>query len=162
MTSVLAAFPDRETLQSALRQLRADEFGPLETYTPQALEEAASPLPVAIFFAGILTAVASFLLQVYANAEAYPLDIGGRPQFSWPSFVPIAFENGILAAVAVGFVGYLIINRMPRLYEPIDEAMTIRRASRDLWCVSVHTDRAEHAQRILRSCGAQSIKLLPE
>ena len=161
MIGLLAAFPDRQALQSALHRLRSAELGPLETYTPQALEEGPSPLPAAIFFAGVLAMAASFALQVYANVSAYPLDIGGRPRFSWPSFIPIALENGILAAVAVGFFGYLIITRMPRLYEPIDEAVAIRRASRDLWCVAVRTDRAEDAQRILRSCGADSIEVLP-
>jgi hypothetical protein len=162
MTGVLAAFVNRQGLQSALSRLRAAELGTLETYTPQALEEGPSLLPPAIFFAGVLTMAASFALQVYANVSAYPLDIGGRPEFSWPSYIPIALENGILAAIAVGFFGYLFINRLPRLYEPIDEAVAIRRASRDLWCVAVQTDRPEDAQRILRSCDANSIEVLPE
>ena len=161
MTSLLAAFSDRHSLQAAVDRLRAAELGPLETYTPQALEAGPSPLPPAIFCAGMLTTAASFALQVYANVSAYPLDIGGRPQFSWPSFVPIALENGILAAICAGFFGYLLINRLPRLYEPIDETVAIRRASRDLWCVAVHTTRAEDAQRILGSCGADSIEELP-
>ena len=104
---------------------------------------------------------ASFALQVYANVWAYPLDIGGRPRFSWPAFVPTALENGILAAVAAGFFGYLILNRLPRLYEPIDEAIAIRRASRDLWCVAVSTDRTEEARQVLQACGADSIEVLP-
>lgn len=163
MTSLFAAFPDRQALQSALHQLRTAQCEPLETYTPQALdEESGSPVPAAIFCAGVLTTAASFALQVYANVSAYPLNIGGRPYFSWPSFIPIALENGILVAVTVGFFGYLAVNRMPRLYEPVDEAVAIRRASRDMWCVSIRTDHTEDARRILRACGAQSIELLPE
>jgi hypothetical protein len=160
MSSVLAAFHDQQALLSALHRLRSAELGPLETYTPQPLAEGASPLPLAIFAAGVLAMAASFALQVYANAWAFPLDIGGRPRFSWPAFVPIALENGILAAMAVGFFGYLLVNRLPRLYEPIDEAMAIRRASRDFWCVAVRTDSPEHAQRILQACGADSIEVL--
>lgn len=161
MTSVLAAFRDQQALQSALHRLRAAQLGPLETYTPQPLAEGASPLPLAIFGAGLLTMAASFALQVYANVSAYPLDIGGRPRFSWPAFVPIALENGILAAVAAGFLGYLIVNRLPRLYEPIDEAVAIHRASRDFWCVAIHTERTEDTQSILLACGADSIEVLP-
>lgn len=162
MSSVLAAFNDHQALLSALHRLRSVELGPLETYTPQPLAEGASPLPLIIFLAGALTMAASFALQVYANVSAYPLDIGGRPPFSWPAFVPIALENGILAAVAAGFFGYLILNRLPRLYEPIDEAVAIRRASRDFWCVAVRTDRTEDAQHILRACGADIIEVLAE
>jgi hypothetical protein len=162
MSSVLAAFPDRQGLQSALHRLRSAALGPLETYTPQPLAEGASPLPMAIFVAGVLTMAASFALQVYANVWAYPLDIGGRPRFSWPAFVPIALENGILAAVAAGFFGYLILNRLPHLYDPIDEGAAIRRASRDCWCVAVRTGRTEEAQHILHACGAHSVEVLPE
>lgn len=160
MNSLLAAFHDQETLKSALHRLRAANLGPLETYTPRPLEAEGSPLPLMIFLAGLLAAAASFGLQVYANVWAYPLDIGGRPLFSWPAFVPTALENGILAAVAAAFFGYLIINRLPRLYEPIDEAEAIRGASRDLWCVAVRTGRTDEARRILQACGADSIEVL--
>lgn len=161
MTGLLAAFADREGLRSALHRLQAAKLGVVETYTPQALEEGPSLLPPVIFFVGVLTTAASFALQVYANVSAYPLDIGGRPPFSWPAFIPIALENGILAAMAAGFFGYLLVNRLPRLYEPIDEAIAIRRASRDRWCVAIHTDRTDDVQHILRSCGADSIEVLP-
>ena len=164
MTNVLAAFPDRSGLQAALHDLRAADLGPLETYTPQSMEDGPSRpslLPLAIFVAGVLTTAASFALQVYANVWAYPLDIGGRPKFSWPSFIPIAFENGILVAVAVGFFGYLMINRMPHLYETIDESEAIRRALRDFWCVSVRTDRIDAVQGVLQAHGAVSIEVLP-
>jgi hypothetical protein len=161
MSSVLAAFDDQQALRSALHRLQSAELGPLETYTPQPLAEGASSLPLAIFLGGVLTMVASFALQVYANVSAYPLDIGGRPRFSWPAFVPIALENGILAAVATGFFGYLILNRLPRLYEPIDEGIAIRRASCDFWCVAVRTDSTEEARHILQACGAHSVEVLP-
>jgi hypothetical protein len=162
MSRVVAGFQDRDGLQSALRRLRDADLSMLETYTPGPLDEGPSVLPLAIFFAGVLTTIASFGLQTYANVSAYSLDIGGRPAFSWPSFIPIALENGILAAVCVGFFGYFAINRMPRLYEPIDESDVIRRASRDLWCVEVRTDRTDVARSILQNCGAERIELLPQ
>jgi hypothetical protein len=162
MAAVFGAFSERAALESALHRLRTEALGPLETYTPQALEEGPSPLPLLVFLAGILGMAASFALQTYANVVAYPLDIGGRPAFSWPSFIPTALENGILAAVATGFFGYLVINRLPRLYEPIDDAIAIRGASRDLWCVAVRTDDTGTAERILLDCAAESVEVLAE
>jgi len=162
MSGVLAAFRDPEQLRTALQRLRAADLGTIETYTPQPLEEGSSPIPLAILLAGVLGMAASFLLQTYANVWAYPLDIGGRPPFSWPSFIPIAFENGILAAVATGVFGYLLANRLPRLYEPIDEAAAMRLAMRDRWCVAVQTEHAEAARWILQDCEADSIEALPE
>jgi len=162
MTGVLAAFTSEDALRAALPRLRAAQLGPIETYTPRPLEEGPSLLPLAVFIAGVLGMAASLWLQTYANVWAYPLDIGGRPPFSWPSFIPIALENGILAAMTVGFFGYLIVNRMPRLYDPVDECEAIRQASRDLWCVAVHAEDEDRARRILRDCAAASIEDLHE
>jgi hypothetical protein len=162
MSQILAAFPDEKGLRSALPALRDAALGRVETYTPRPLEEGPSWLPVAIFVAGVVTMAASLALQSYADVVAYPLDIGGRPLFSWPSFIPIALENGILAAIATGFFGYLIVNRMPTLYEPIDESIVLPRASRDLWCVVVRTDRRDAARQIFERCGAENIEVLAE
>jgi hypothetical protein len=106
-------------------------------------------------------AVASFCLQSYAATTAYPIDIGGRPDLSWPAFIPIAFENGVLAAVLAGFLGYLIVNRLPRLYEPIDEYAAIRSAMRDAWCVAIHTDEPDRARVVLQPFAAARIELRP-
>ena len=158
---VLATFATERDLVAALSPLRAAGLGTIETYTPKPIENGTSVLPMLILLAGVLGATASFLLQSYGDTVAYPLDIGGRPNFSWPAFIPIAFENGILAAVLVGFFGFLAVNRMPRLYEPVDECPSIRRATRDMWCVAIETDRPERARAMLRDLSPIHLEELP-
>lgn len=162
MTGVLAAFSDENMLKSAVTALHARGFLQTETYTPALSADGPSILPLVVLVAGVLGTLASFALQSYADTLAYPLDIGGRPGFSWPSFVPIALENGILAAMLAGFIGYFVINRLPRLYEPVDECLAMRRASRDWWCVAVHTDQPDQVRDILRTLSPQRIEDVPE
>ena len=99
-----------------------------------------------MFIAGMLGFVGFLLLMTYADVRAYPLDIGGRPKFAWPAFIPIAFELGVLCAMGAGFFGYFWICRMPKLYEAVDVCDSIVEASRDGWFVAV------------RSCDMQSLE----
>jgi hypothetical protein len=106
MTLIVASFTSETGLTEALPRLRG--LGAVETYTPQALpgDDRPSILPLIVVIAGLLGAGAGFAMQVYANTISYPVNIGGRPAFSWPAFVPIAFEIGVLAAMLAGFFGY--------------------------------------------------------
>jgi hypothetical protein len=146
---LLAGFESEHALRQAVDRLAAAQVGGVDTYTPAPFDEgvSGSPLPLAMFVAGMLGFIGFMLLMGYADVYAYPLDIGGRPRFAWPAFVPIAFEIGVLCAMGVGFLGYFVVCRMPRLYDPIDECHSFRMASRDGWFVAVRANDAEHLVR---------------
>lgn len=160
MKTLVASFVTQTQLRDALPRVRG--LGVVETYTPQALEEGQpSILPLIVLMAGLAGAAAGFFMQVYANVIAYPVDIGGRPKFSWPAFVPIAFEIGILSAVVAGFIAFLVVNRLPRLYDPIDEAILMRGATRDRWCLAIRTDAPDRAHALLHELAADKVEELP-
>jgi hypothetical protein len=159
MKTVVASFTSEAGLVDALPRLRT--LGVVETYTPKALEDdQPSILPLVVLVAGIVGAACGFGMQVYANMIGYPIDIGGRPEFSWPAFIPIAFEIGVLSAVLTGFIAFLAVNRLPRLYEPVDEANLMRDATRDRWCVAIRTESPDRAHALLCDLSADEVEEL--
>ncbi len=163
---IVAMFHREDSLVHALERLRSARVGPVETYTPAPLrnEDTASPIPLIILLAGLLGAAASFGLQTYSYTVAYPFPIGGRPNFAWASFIPNAFENAVLIAVAAGFLAFFVINRMPRLHDPVDEAPSLRAASSDGWFLSVRSEEPavlDQARRLLREAQAARIEEVP-
>ena len=161
---ILGLFRKEDRLLEALHRLREAGVGPLETYTPAPLhgEPALSPIPVIILVAALLGAAASLALQTYSYTIAYPFPIGGRPQFAWASFLPTVFENAVLVAIVTGFVAFMVVNRMPRLYDPIDEADAMREVSRDGWVVAVRGKDGHHARRILEALKPDMIEEIAE
>jgi Protein of unknown function (DUF3341) len=162
---LLAEFADAFSLQRAAKQMRDARIGAVETHAPLPTDDsAASLLPLAILIAGVLVAAAVFALQWYATVRSYPINVGGRSTFSWPAFVPMAFEFGVLGAVATGFFGFLIACRLPALYDPIDEIDGFRRASRDGFFLAVRVGDAaavDRARSMLRELGPVLLADLP-
>ena len=138
MSGLAAEFAAETPLVSAAERLREAGVRQLEAYTPYPVEKLdeilprpSNFLPVLVFAAGILGLIGGFLLQWIGAAVAYPLDIGGRPPASWPSFIPIAFEIAVLCAVTAGFVGFFAAARLPQPYQPIAALPDFDRASQD-------------------------------
>lgn len=146
---IVGQFANAASLRHARAQLRGAALGPVETFTPAPLDASddQSSLPLVILLGGTLTGAASFLLQCYAALIAYPFDIGGRPNFAWPSFVPTAFENAVLGAIAAGFFGYLIVSHLPRLYDPVDDIPIMRNASSNGWMLQLSVTEPDLLRR---------------
>src|SRR5262249_47953432 len=123
---LVAEFRDPEDILQAAKQAREAGYKQMDAYTPfpiHGLDEAIAfednRVPWTIFISGLLGAVGGYLLQYYVSVMDYPLNVGGRPYQSWPSFMPVTFECTILLASFGAVVGMLAYNGLPRPHHPI-------------------------------------------
>lgn len=136
---LLAGFEDQEAVLEAARRAYAAGYRQMEAYSPYEVEGLAKAighrkskkLPLLFLFGGILGAFVAYFIQSYSMARSWPLDVGGKPLESWPMFIPITFEVTVLTSATFGFVGMLVLNRLPELYHPVFNVLEFRRASRD-------------------------------
>jgi hypothetical protein len=165
---VAAMFETPEALLRALRALRKNGYERLEVYTPWPLEEARellphrrSRVPLIMLVAGAAGCTGAVLLQMWAATD-YPLNVAGRPLFSWPAFVPVTFELTVLTASLCGLLGFLGLARLPRLDHPMFAHRTFVRASQDAFFVCVRADdarfHAEATPRRLQELGGDAIE----
>jgi hypothetical protein len=126
---LLAEFDTPGELVRAARQARQDGWRRMDCCTPYPVEEAAEAIgvhgdtvPLLTLIGGVTGAVAVFALEAWVSVLAYPLNIGGRPLFSWPAFIVPAFEGAILFAGLSAAFGMLALNGFPALYHPLFNA----------------------------------------
>jgi hypothetical protein len=142
---LLAKFETPEDLISAADRVRRAGFRRFDTYTPypveglsQAMGLRGSPIPFLVLGGAVTGGVAAFAMQVYATMIAYPQNIGGRPLFSWPAYIPITFETTILFGALAGVLGLFALARFPQPYHPVFNSEDFRaHASTDAFYLGI-------------------------
>lgn len=135
---IIAEYETPEQLIHAAERAREAGYTRIDAYSPfpvHGLAEAIGfedhKVPWMTFLAGVIGAIAGFSLQYYISVVDYPLNVGGRPLLSWPSFIPVTFETTVLFAAFGAFVGMLALNGLPQPYHPVFNAPRFERASQD-------------------------------
>jgi len=109
---MLGVFDDEEELVHATEELVSAKIEIFDIYTPfpvhgldDLLNIKRSRLPIITFIAGVIGLVVSIGFQVWTSAFSWPINVGGKPMFSIPAFVPVSFEVTVLfgALITVGF-----------------------------------------------------------
>src|SRR5690606_6744825 len=94
---------DEHKLVEAARKVREAGFTKFDAVTPypiHAIEEAVgikrSVIPYVAFVAGTAGLLIGLFVTWYTSAVNWPINVGGKPLFSLPAFIPILFELTIL------------------------------------------------------------------
>ena len=135
---VMAEFGDRRAIVAAARQAYARGYRRMDAYTPfpiaelpPALGRRSNAVPLITLIGGMIGGLGGFFMEWYSMAVDYPINVGGRPLLSWPSFIPVTFELTVLCAAISAVVSMLALNRLPEPYHPVFNARNFWRASQD-------------------------------
>jgi hypothetical protein len=135
---LMAEFETTDDLLRAAHRTYAEGYRQMDAYTPFPVEGLAEAIgfhqthvPLMCLIGGLIGCCGGFLLQWWPNVIAYPLNIGGKPYNSWPSFIPITFELTVLCAGLATVFGMLALNGFPTPYHPVFNAPRFELATRN-------------------------------
>jgi hypothetical protein len=126
---IAARFDGPGELLAAVRAARAAGYAEMDAYSPYPIHEMDDALgvkrtilPWLVLGAGLAGGIGGFLMQYWMVGVSYPLNIGGKPYFSWPQFIPVTFECAVLLAGLTAAFGMFALNGFPRPHHPIFNA----------------------------------------
>src|SRR5487761_334470 len=95
---MMAEFDTPTDIVAAGRRTSEAGYKKIDAYSPFPIEELAEAIgfhkngvALIALIGGILGCCGGFMLQWWVSTISYPVNIGGRPPNSWPSFIPMTF-----------------------------------------------------------------------
>lgn len=135
---LLAEFDGPDELLTAAKDSYAAGYRKMDAFSPMPIHDLSESLgydkhrvPAIVLICAMLGVAAGFGLQYFVSVVDYPLNVGGRPFLSWPSFIPVTFELGVLFSAFGALIGMMVLNGLPRPYHPIFNVKNFERASDD-------------------------------
>jgi Protein of unknown function (DUF3341) len=143
---LMAEFDSPADLVRACRGAREAGYRRMDAYTPFPIEAVFDALglhrnamPLIVLCGGILGCLGGLGLQYWVSVVAYPINVGGKPFFSLPAFIPITFECTILLAALFCVLGMLALNGLPMPYHPVFNVPSFALATRDRFFLCIES-----------------------
>jgi hypothetical protein len=165
---LIAEFDSPDALVAAARSAFAAGFRKMDGYSPfpvdglsEALGFHRTRVPLIVLIGGIIGCLGGFFLQYWVSVIDYPINVGGRPLNSWPSFIPVTFELTILIAALSAFLGVLALNGLPMPYHPVFNVDRFELASRNRFFLCIESVDPKFdpdtTRKFLESVGPQGV-----
>ncbi len=165
---VMAEFDSAQAVVDAARKTMAHGFTKVEAYSPVPIEElndiihkTRTVLPKLVLGGGLAGMAIGFGLQYWASVIEYPMNVGGRPQASWPTFIIPSFELTILFAALTAVIGMIVLSGLPQPYHPVFNVDRFSMASSDKFFLVVESADPKFDQQataeFLRGTGAKGV-----
>jgi hypothetical protein len=147
---IVGLFDDEVTLLHAIKKIRQKGLKIDDVLTPfpihgidDVLGLKESRLHTVGFLVGTCGLLFAISFMIWVNTVNYPLDFGGKPYLSIPSFIPITFEFTVLTASVSMVLAFLARNglypgKQPRIFD--------ERITDDMFAITFAIDNASDAQ----------------
>ncbi len=157
LAALLVEFETEEQLIEAARKTRDAGYTRFDAHSPypvHGIDAAAgivtTKLPWMVFFGGLMGLGAGAFLQIWTNsldptdfswvptfAQPYNYRISGKPELSFPAFVPVMFELTVLLSALTAVFGMLILNNLPWFYNALFTSKRFLRVTNDRFFISI-------------------------
>lgn len=169
---LMAEFDNVNDVITAARRVYGAGYRKLDAYSPFPVEELSEAIgfhkngvALVCLVGGLLGGTAAFTLQWWINTISYPVNIGGRPLNSWPSFIIVTFEMTILFSGLSAVFGMLALNGLPMPYHPVFNVPQFESVTKDhFFIVIFSSDKnydAERTRQFLVGLGPISVAEVP-
>lgn len=170
--SVTALFDTPDEIMSAATKVRDAGYIKFDVHTPypvhgmdHAMGLSQTKVPFITLIFGLLGLTIAFCLQTGVMAWDYKLNVGGKPFFSLPAFVPIMFELTVLIGclATVGFM-LAVFNKLPNNNSPLHDTEFMRAVMCDKFGVTIESADEKFseagAKKFLESIGGKGIETI--
>jgi hypothetical protein len=164
----MAEFHTPEDLVAAAERAAEKGYSKFDAFSPFPVEglddvvpNRGPYLPLIVLIGGIIGCAIGFGMQYYVSVMYYPMNVGGRPFNSWPSFIPVTFELTVLCAALTAVFGMLGLNGLPMPYHPVFNVPRFALASNDRFFLCIEAEdpkfTADDTRRFLESVNGEHI-----
>ncbi len=169
---LMAEFDNVNDAVTAARRTYGAGYRKIDAYSPFPVEELSEAIgfhkngvALVCLVGGLLGGTGAFTLQWWINTVSYPVNIGGRPLNSWPSFIIVTFEMTILFSGLSAVFGMLALNGLPMPYHPVFNVPQFESVTRDHFFVMIFSSDknydATDTRRFLEELGPISVSEVP-
>lgn len=181
LAGVVAEFDRPETLIASSSAIRDAGYTRWDTHTPfpvhgidAAMGIRRTILPWIVLVGGLTGTTIAIAMQYYMNASAeaeyglgwpfagYQYPVSGKPYWSLPANIPIAFELTVLLAAFSAFFGMIGLNQLFRWYNPMFKLERFRQVTNDRFFLAIDSGdpkfNAQELPGLLRGLGANAVE----
>jgi len=169
---IMAEFDSATALVEAARKTHDAGYRKIDAYSPFPVEELAEAIgfhtnrvALVTLIGAIIGGLSGYLMQYWMAAVDYPVNVAGRPDHSWPSFIVITFELTILFGGISAVLGMLALNGLPMPYHPVFNVPRFAMATKDRFFLIVFSTDPKYkpadVRQFLESLQPRSISEVP-